>query len=131
MFLFGLTTSSGVYAQIEVVVRYLVGNSKMKDKILKFYKWTYPIPSLGMVVIAVYLGYPGATLWLFSDASTALPILANIITLFLLTPRFLGLIKDYMARYKHVGTVDSDFPIFYEKEEDEEVKARAEWATAE
>ena len=131
VFLFGLTTSSGVYAQIEVVVRYLVGNSKMKDKILKFYKWTYPIPSLGMVVIAVYLGYPGATLWLFSDASTALPILANIITLFLLTPRFLGLIKDYMARYKHVGTVDSDFPIFYEKEEDEEVKARAEWATAE
>ena len=131
VFLFGLTTSSGVYAQIEVVVRYLVGNSKMKDKILKFYKWTYPIPSLGMVVIAVYLSYPGATLWLFSDASTALPILANIITLFLLTPRFLGLIKDYMARYKHVGTVDSDFPIFYEKEEDEEVKARAEWAAAE
>ena len=131
VFLFGLTTSSGVYAQIEVVVRYLVGNSKMKDKILKFYKWTYPIPSLGMVVIAVYLGYPGATLWLFSDASTALPILANIITLFLLTPRFLGLIKDYMARYKHVGTVDPEFPIFYEKEEDEEVKARAEWATAE
>ena len=43
--------------------------------------------------------------------------MANIITLFLLTPRFLGLIKDYMARYKHVGTVDSDFPIFYEKEE--------------
>ena len=32
-----------------------------------------------------HLGYPGATLWLFSDASTALPILANIITLFLLT----------------------------------------------
>ena len=118
VFLFGLTTSSGVYAQIEVVVRYLVGNSKMKNKILKFYKWTYPIPSLGMVVIAVYLGYPGATLWLFSDASTALPILAN-------------LIKDYMARYKHVGTVDPEFPIFYEKEEDEEVKARAEWATAE
>ena len=43
-----------------------------------------------------------------------------------LTPRFLGLIKDYMARYKHVGTVDPEFPIFYEKEEDEEVKARAE-----
>lgn len=36
----------------------------------------YPIPSLGMVVIAVYLGYP---LWPFSDASTVLPIFANII----------------------------------------------------
>ena len=128
VFLFGLTTSSGVYAQIEVVVRYLVGNSPLKDAILKFYKWTYPIPSLGMVVIAVYYGFPGATLWLFSDASTALPIFANIITLFILTPRFLALIKDYMARYRKVGTVDPDFPIFFEKDQDAEVKARAEWA---
>lgn len=127
VFLFGLTTSSGVYAQIEVVVRYLVGESKLKDKILTFYKWTYPIPSLGMVLIAVYLGYPGATLWLFSDASTALPIFANVIALLILLPRFLALIKDYMARYEKVGTVDPSFPIFYEKDEDAEVKKRAEW----
>ena len=127
VFLFGLTTSSGVYAQIEVVVRYLVGNSPLKDKILAFYKWTYPIPSLGMVAIAVYMGYPGATLWLFSDASTALPIFANIITLLILTPRFLGLISDYMARYKGIGTADPNFPIFYEKDQDAEVKAHAEW----
>ncbi len=30
VFIFGLTTSSGVYAQIEVVVRYLIGNTPQK-----------------------------------------------------------------------------------------------------
>lgn len=127
VFLFGLTTSSGVYAQIEVVVRYLIGDSPAKNKILTFYKWTYPIPSLALVFIAVYMGYPGTTIWLFSDASTALPILANIITLLILTPRFTGLIKDYKARYLGQGKIQEDFPIFYEKDQDEEVKARAEW----
>lgn len=129
VFLFGLTTSSGVYAQIEVVVRYLIGNSPAKDKILTFYKWTYPIPSLIMVLIAVYMGYPGTTLWLFSDASTALPILANIIALLILTPRFTGLIKDYKARYLGKGDIQPDFPIFYEKDQDEQAKERAEWET--
>jgi len=53
VFLFGLTTSSGIYAQIEVVVRYIIGDSPWKKTILKFYKWTYPLPSLGLVYIKV------------------------------------------------------------------------------
>ena len=73
------------------------------------------------------MGYPGATLWLFSDASTALPILANVIALLILLPRFLALIKDYMARYQGVGKIDPNFRIFYEKDQDAEVKERAEW----
>ena len=119
VFLFGLTTSSGVYAQIEVVVRYLVGNSKLKDGVLAFYKWTYPIPSLAMLCIAVYMGYPGTTVWLFSDFGTALPIFANIIALLILTPKFISLLKDYKARYLGEGEVDPNLHIFYEKEEDE------------
>lgn len=114
VFLFGLTTSGGVYAQIEVVVRYLIGNTPKKDAILSFYKWTYPIPSLLMVMIAVYYEFPGDVVWIFSDASTALPIFANIITLFILTPKFLELIKDYKARYLGIGNTDTDFNVFYE-----------------
>ncbi|WP_206458808.1 alanine/glycine:cation symporter family protein [Anaerovorax sp. IOR16] len=117
VFLFGLTTSSGVYAQIEVVVRYLIGESKKKDLILKIYKWTYPIPSLALVFIAVYMEYPGTTVWLFSDASTALPIFSNIIALLILAPKFTDLIKDYQARYMGIGEIDPNFKIFYEKEE--------------
>lgn len=121
VFLFGLTTSSGVYAQIEVVVRYLVGESKLKKIVLTIYKWSYPIPSLALVYIAVYMGYPGTTIWLFSDFSTALPIFANIIALLILTPKFVSLLSDYKARYLGQGKVDPDFRIFYEKEENDAV----------
>lgn len=114
VFLFGLTTSSGVYAQIEVVVRYLIGNTPKKKAILSFYKWTYPIPSLLLVIIAVYYGFPGTTVWIFSDASTALPIFANVIALFILTPKFVDLIKDYKARYLGIGEVDPDFKVFHD-----------------
>ena len=119
VFLFGLTTSSGIYAQMDVLVRYLVGESKLKNAILTFYKWTYPIPSLAMVYIAVYMGYPGTTVWLFSDFGTALPIFANIVALLILTPKFSSLLRDYKARYLGQGKPDPDFHIFYEKEENE------------
>lgn len=122
VFLFGLTTSSGVYAQMEVVVRYLVGESKLKEAVLAFYKWTYPIPSLAMVYIAVYMGYPGTTVWLFSDFGTALPIFANIVALLILTPKFTSPLRDYKARYLGEGKVDPDFHVFYEKEEDDAVR---------
>ena len=114
VFLFGITTSSGVYAQIEVVVRYLIGNTPKKHAILSFYKWTYPIPSLLMVMIAVYYQFPGTVVWIFSDASTALPIFANVVALFILTPKFIELLKDYKARYLGVGILDPNFKVFYD-----------------
>ena len=114
VFIFGLTTSSGVYAQIEVVVRYLLGESPMKKRILSFYKWTYPLPSLALVYIAGWFGFPGTLVWVFSDASTALPIFANILALLLLAPRFTALLQDYKARYLGQGTVDPSFRVFYE-----------------
>ncbi|WP_242847960.1 alanine/glycine:cation symporter family protein [Inediibacterium massiliense] len=114
VFLFGLTTSSGIYAQMEVVVRYLVGENKKKDLLLNLYKWLYPIPSLALVFIAVYYEFPGTIVWLFSDASSALPIFANVIALVLLFPRFMELLKDYKAKYLGIGKVDPDFKVFYE-----------------
>jgi len=113
-YLFGLTTSSGVYAQMEVIVRYLIGDTPKKDLILKLYKWLYPIPSLALVLIAVYYQYPGTVIWVFSDASTALPIFANVVALFILAPKFFEILKDYKARYMGIGEVDPNFRVFYE-----------------
>lgn len=116
VFLFGITTSSGLYAQIEVVLRYVVGNSKIKKAALMFYKWTYPLPSLLLVVISVVNEFEGTTVWLISDAGVALPILINIIALFILAPKFTSLLKDYNARYLGKGKVDKDFKVFYDSE---------------
>lgn len=113
-FLFGITTSSGIYVQIEVVLRYLLGERPLKQKLLNIYKWIYPLPALGFVYMSVYWGYEGATLWLLSDITTALPIFANIIALFVLAPKFIELLNDYKARYLGIGKVDKKVKIFYE-----------------
>lgn len=115
VFLFGITTSSGLYAQIEVVLRYVVGESRIKDFALKFYKWTYPLPSLLLVMIAVFNEFSGSTVWLISDAGVALPIFINILALFILTPKFTALLKDYNARYLNKGLVDKNFRVFYDE----------------
>lgn len=114
-FLFGITTASGLFAQMEVVVRFLIGDSPRKTTILNVYKWTYPLPGLALVMIAVYYAFPGTTVWLFSDMSTALPIFANIVALGILSPKFSELLKDYKARYMGIGKVDPNFKVFYEE----------------
>ncbi len=119
IFFFGLTTSGGVYTQVEVVLRYILGNSSIKQKLLTFYKWFYPIPSIALVFIASKNGLPGTTVWLFSDASTAFPIFANILALLMLMPKFIELISDYKARYMKKGTVNSEFKVFYEGSNEE------------
>ena len=115
VFLFGITTSSGLYAQIEVVLRYVVGESKIKKSALLFYKWTYPLPSLILVLIAVFNEFSGTTVWLISDAGVALPIFINILSLFILAPKFAALIRDYNARYLGKGKVDENFKVFYDE----------------
>lgn len=120
--LFGLTTSSGLYAQIEVLLRYLLGDkNKKKDTILKVYKWAYPLPGLALVIFAVINELPGTSVWLFADMSTALPIFANVLAILILSPKFLKLLKDYKARHMGIGEVDPNFKIFYEDENEEMV----------
>ncbi len=121
--LFGVTTSSGLYAQIEVLLRYILGSgNKSKDRILTFYKWTYPIPGLALVIIAVVNELPGVSVWLFADMSTALPIFANIVALLILSPKFLSLLKDYKARHMGIGEVDPNFKVFYDEEKETTAK---------
>jgi len=122
IFLFGITTSSGLYAQLEIVLRYIVGNeSKNKDRILKAYKWLYPLPPFLLVVYSVLKGYPGTSVWLFADLTTALPIFINVITLLILSPKFFALLKDYKAKYMNKGNVDPNFKVYYHDNSKEKV----------
>jgi AGCS family alanine or glycine:cation symporter len=114
--LFGITTSSGFYAQIEVLVRYLVGETRHKARILTIYKWAYPIPSFLLVVFSVGYGMPTRYVWLFADMGTAIPIFINVIALAILFPDFLELLKDYKARHLNIGETRPDFKIFYEND---------------
>lgn len=117
VFLFGITTSSGIYAQMEVVVRYLIGDNKRKDLVLSLYKWLYPIPSLALVLIAITPSVPWNCSIAVLESSTALPIFANVVALVILAQEFIELLKDYKARYMGIGSVDPNFRIFYEDSE--------------
>lgn len=116
VFLFGLTTTTGWYAYYEILLRHLFRNNvKVKDAILNVYKWTYPVPGIAMVLLAVYGEVPGATLWLFADFTSAIPTFVNIITILILSPVFIKLVKDYKGRHMGEGEYDKNFKVFYEE----------------
>ena len=119
IFIFGLTTSSGVFAQLETYIRYWLEktNATTRNTLLIAYKWLYPIPALLMLIIAVVYGYPGTQLWLLSDATTAVPIFANCIAILFLLPKFRSLVKDYQAKY--IKKTPTDMKPFYDTNEDE------------
>ncbi len=94
----------------------MIKNPKAVKMVITAYKFLYPLVALIMVFIAVFNGLPGATIWLFADASTALPILTNTATLIVLFPVFLKLLNDYKARYMNRGKVDSNMKVFYNED---------------
>lgn len=113
IFLFGITTASGIYVQCEVIFNYFIKNPKVLKRIVNGYKVLYPLLALIMVFIAVFKELPGATLWLLADTSTAFPILVNMISLIAMFPTFLKLVADYKARYLNKGKIDPEMKIFF------------------
>ncbi|MEN1761592.1 sodium:alanine symporter family protein [Anoxynatronum sibiricum] len=115
VFLFGLTTTTGWYAYYEILLRHLFRNNvSAKDNILKIYRWTYPVPGIIMVLLAVYGELPGATLWLFADLTSAIPTFINVLVILVLSPTFIHLVKDYRGRHLGDGDFDRNFHVFYE-----------------
>lgn len=113
--LFGLTTLTGWYSYYEIVLRHLFKNKiELKNKILKFFIYLFPIPGMLMVVYGTVYGLPGQTIWFFADISSAIPTFINVVVILLLGKQFLALLKDYKARYLGIGKVDPNFPLFYE-----------------
>lgn len=116
IFLFGLTTSTGLFAQFETLLTYVVGpHSKNLDKVLKFNKYVYPLPGFLLVLYAQAYGLPTYKVWMFIDISMGIPIFVNLLAILLLTPKFLDLLRDYRARFMGQGKVDPDFKVFFEE----------------
>lgn len=116
VFVFGLTTTTGWYAYYEILLRHLFEkNIRAKDIILTIYKWTYPLPGVIIVLLAVFSELPGDVLWLFADFTSAVPTFINVAVVLVLSPVFLKLLKDYKARELGVGEIDEDFKLFYEE----------------
>ncbi len=73
-----------------------------------------PIFGFLLTVITVYGGGTPAQIWTLADFSSVIPTFINVAVVLVLYKTFVDLMKDYKARYLGIGTVDPDFPIFYE-----------------
>jgi AGCS family alanine or glycine:cation symporter len=115
VFLFGVTTEIGWYAYYEILLRHMLrGNHKLKEKILKVFRWVFAFPSMAVTVWAVEYGFPGGTVWLIADVVTGIPTFINLVTVLLLSGTFFTLLKDYKARYLGIGSVNPETKLFYE-----------------
>lgn len=113
MLIFGLTTSTGWYVYYEVVLRHLADkNAKLKNAILKVFKYCYPLPGFIMTAYILYVGE--ISIWTFVDITSGIPTFINVAVVLALSKQYFVLLKDYKARYLGVGTVDESVDIFYE-----------------
>lgn len=101
IFIFAWTTSTGQWTYAETILRFMFGESKQNEKIVKVMRYIYPLSQYGMVVLAVTVGLPPATMWLFADVMTALPTFINIFTCVALSGVFFKLLKDYERNLKY------------------------------
>ena len=116
IFLFGLTTATGLFAQFETLLTYIVGeHSPHLPKVLKVNRFLYPLPGFLLVLYAQVNGLPTYKVWMFIDLSMGIPIFVNLFAILLLTPKFMALLRDYRARYMGQGEIDPSFKVFYEE----------------
>lgn len=119
MLVFGLTTSSGWYVYYEVVLRHLCNkNTKLKNTVLKIFKYFYPLPGLLMTAYILYVG--DISIWTFVDITSGIPTFVNVLVLLVLSKQYFVLLKDYKARYLGIGKVDENVNLFYEDIKGEE-----------
>lgn len=114
IFFFGLTTATGWYTYYYVLLNHAFKDGPKKDIILKIYKALTPVFGFVLTVATVYGGGTPAQIWVLADFSSVIPTFINVAVLLVLSKTFVNLMKDYKARYLGVGTVDPEFPVFYE-----------------
>ncbi len=115
IFFFGLTTATGWYTYYYVLLNHAFKDSPKKKLILMLYNGFNPIFGFLLTVITVYGGGTPAQIWTLADFSSVIPTFINVAVVLVLYKTYVDLLKDYKARYMGIGTVDPDFPIFYEE----------------
>lgn len=115
--LFGITTQTGWFLYYDVLLRHALNNNiPLKNKIIKAFRFVYPLPGLITIIYTTMNGLPTGTVWLLTDFLCAIPTTLNILCVIALSGVYFRLVKDYKARYMGIGTVDPAFKVFYENE---------------
>lgn len=120
MIVFSVTTSGGWYAYYEAVLRHLAKNHpNVKKYLLIVFKYFYAVPPFVLTLYLIYVG--DLSIWTLVDITSGIPTFINVAVILILSGQYFKLLKDYKARYMHIGEVLPDAVIFYEDKP--EVKA--------
>lgn len=101
IFVFAWTTSTGQWTYAETLLRFMFGESKINEQIIKVIRYIYPLSQYAMIVLAVTAGLPPKIMWLFADVMTALPTFINVFVCMALSGTFFKLLKHYEAKLKN------------------------------
>lgn len=124
MALFAITTNGGWYSYYNTLLNHaLQKHDSLRLKASKWFRIIFPIPMIIFTSMLFWTDAGANVFWDFIDACVALPIYVNLLSILLLSSTFFKLLKDYKARYLHIGKVDPDFKYFYDTEPNEEAKA--------
>lgn len=111
--LFGLTTTSGWFSYYISIIQYVFKKyPQRRDKVIKIFKYLYPLPNIIIVSSIVLTGNGPDLFWAIVNITLVFPVGFNLLSLFLLRRQFLRLLDDYKARYMGIGTVDPKYKIF-------------------
>lgn len=115
MFFFGLTTTSGWFSYyLSIIEHFLRRWPKTRDHVIQVFRFLFPLPNLVIVSSIVLTGNGPDLFWSIVDITLAIPVFANLLSIFLLRKDFWSLLKDYKARYMGIGAVESGFKPFYD-----------------
>lgn len=113
--LFGATTTAGWFVYYVSIINHGLRNKPvLRDKVIKIFKFLFPIPNIVIVSSIVLTGNGPDLFWTIVDLTLVLPVFGNLIGLVCLRKKFWALLKDYKARYLGCGEIDPNFHVFYE-----------------
>lgn len=98
IFIFAWTTSTGIWTYAETILRFMFGESKIKEQIVLAIRYIYPLAQYSMIILAVTIGLPPKIMWIFADLMCAVPTFINIAVCVALSGTFFKLLKDYESK---------------------------------
>ena len=92
------------------------------------FKYFYAVPPFLLTLYLIYVG--DLSIWTLVDITSGIPTFINVAVILILSGQYFKLLKDYKARYMHIGKLDPDTFIFYEDKPEVKAALEAEQAEA-
>ncbi|MBQ8129837.1 MAG: sodium:alanine symporter family protein [Clostridia bacterium] len=116
MVVFTVTTSGGWFTYYLAILEH-IGNDDAgwKKLLMKVFYACRALPGLLWTIYLVKTNNQGF-IWTVVDITSAVPTFINVAVILILSGDYFRLLKDYKARYLHIGEVDANTHLFYEEE---------------